>query len=104
MLTSLPLLAIFIYIIILLIKFHKSSNIEQNNQIIFLSGIILIFSGALGNFVDRIQNSCVLDFLDLHINNLHFFIFNIADFFISFGFFIILIDSIKKQYLFKKIY
>ena len=46
---------------------------------------ILIISGALGNIFDRIYYNAVPDFIDLHINDFHWFIFNIADIFISVG-------------------
>ena len=46
---------------------------------------ILIFGGALGNFYDRLFYKAVPDFIDFHINNFHWFIFNIADIFITTG-------------------
>ncbi len=46
---------------------------------------IIILGGSLGNLYDRIYYKAVPDFIDLHINNFHWFIFNIADIFISFG-------------------
>ena len=45
----------------------------------------LIFGGAIGNLFDRFYYSAVPDFIDLHINNLHWFVFNVADIFISIG-------------------
>ena len=45
----------------------------------------MIFGGSLGNIFDRLYYSAVVDFIDLHINNIHWFIFNIADIFISLG-------------------
>ena len=47
--------------------------------------LIFVLGGALGNFFDRIYYSAVPDFIDFHINNIHWFIFNVADIFISFG-------------------
>ena len=44
-----------------------------------------IFGGAIGNLFDRLYYSAVPDFIDLHINNLHWFVFNVADIFISIG-------------------
>jgi len=44
-----------------------------------------IFSGAVGNLFDRMYYSAVPDFIDLHINNYHWFIFNVADIFITIG-------------------
>ena len=48
-------------------------------------GFILIFGGSLGNIFDRIMYKSVPDFIDFHINNFHWFIFNVADIFITFG-------------------
>ena len=45
----------------------------------------MILGGSLGNLYDRINYKAVPDFIDLHINNFHWFIFNIADIFISLG-------------------
>ena len=47
--------------------------------------LLAVFSGALGNIFDRIYYSAVPDFIDLHLNNFHWFIFNIADIFITLG-------------------
>ena len=48
-------------------------------------GFILVFGGSLGNIFDRIMYKSVPDFIDFHINNLHWFIFNVADIFITTG-------------------
>jgi signal peptidase II len=45
----------------------------------------LVFGGAVGNLFDRFYYSAVPDFIDLHINNYHWFIFNVADIFITIG-------------------
>ena len=45
----------------------------------------IIFGGALGNLYDRIKYNAVPDFIDIHIGNYHWFIFNVADIFISIG-------------------
>ncbi len=46
---------------------------------------IMIIGGSLGNIFDRILYSAVPDFIDIHINNFHWFIFNVADIFITLG-------------------
>ena len=46
---------------------------------------MIVMGGALGNLFDRIYYSAVPDFIDFHINNFHWFIFNVADIFISLG-------------------
>ena len=45
----------------------------------------LILGGALGNFYDRIFYFAVPDFIDIHVNDYHWFTFNIADIFITIG-------------------
>ena len=45
----------------------------------------LIIGGSLGNLFDRIYYSAVPDFIDIHIGNFHWFIFNVADIFITLG-------------------
>ena len=47
--------------------------------------LLIVFGGALGNLYDRIFFKAVPDFIDLHVENFHWFIFNIADIFITFG-------------------
>ena len=58
----------------------------------------LILGGALGNFYDRLFYLAVPDFIDIHINNFHWFTFNIADIFITVGvIFLIVKDLIIKK-------
>ena len=47
--------------------------------------LLIVFGGALGNLFDRIFFNAVPDFIDLHLGDFHWFIFNIADIFITFG-------------------
>ncbi len=60
----------------------------------------MITGGALGNVFDRISNKAVPDFIDFHVGNFHWFIFNIADIFITIGVFLMilleLIDNNKE--------
>ena len=60
--------------------------------------IALIIGGALGNLFDRIYYYAVPDFIDLHLGNYHWFIFNVADIFITAGIMgVILIELLKKD-------
>ena len=45
----------------------------------------IVIGGSLGNLFDRIYYYAVPDFIDFHIGNFHWFIFNVADIFISIG-------------------
>jgi len=56
--------------------------------------LLIILGGALGNLFDRIYYSAVPDFIDLHINDFHWFIFNVADIFISIGIFCLIMVEI----------
>ena len=58
--------------------------------------LLMIFGGALGNLFDRIFYKAVPDFIDFHVGNFHWFIFNVADIFITLGvFFMILLELIE---------
>tara|TARA_B100000795_G_scaffold31426_1_gene20720 strand:- start:54 stop:554 length:501 start_codon:yes stop_codon:yes gene_type:complete len=67
-----------IIIIIILYTLWKNDNIQRY----FL---VLIAGGALGNFYDRVVYTAVPDFIDLHFNGFHWFVFNVADIFITVG-------------------
>ena len=57
--------------------------------------LLMILGGSIGNVFDRLFNRAVPDFIDFHIGNFHWFIFNIADVFITIGvIFMILIEII----------
>ena len=47
--------------------------------------LLIIIGGALGNLYDRIIFNGVLDFIDFHVGNFHWFIFNVSDIFITIG-------------------
>ena len=74
-------------IIIILIMMWKNDNVQRY----FLG---LVAGGALGNFYDRIVYTAVPDFIDIHINNFHWFIFNVADIFISLGVILLIITEL----------
>ncbi len=81
-------LTIFISIIIVFILFWiiKSKGIQKY-------ALSMISGGAMGNLFDRIFYQAVPDFIDLHINNFHWFIFNIADIFITIGVFLMILSE-----------
>tara|TARA_B110000027_G_C16030540_1_gene260617 strand:+ start:260 stop:760 length:501 start_codon:yes stop_codon:yes gene_type:complete len=73
-----------IIIIIILLMMWKNDNIQRY----FLA---LIVGGALGNFYDRIIYTAVPDFIDLHFHGFHWFVFNVADIFITIGVFCLIL-------------
>ena len=68
---------VFITIIILWLA-SKSKGLEKFSYLI-------IIGGSLGNLFDILYYSSVIDFIDVIYNNFHWFIFNVADIFISLG-------------------
>ena len=59
---------------------------------------IMIIGGSFGNVFDRIFYSAVPDFIDIHFNNFHWFIFNVADIFVTLGIFcLISIEIFSKK-------
>ena len=82
------ILTILILIIIILIMFMitKCEGLKKYS-------LLMILGGALGNVFDRIMYKAVPDFIDFHIGNFHWFIFNIADLFITIGVFFMIISE-----------
>ena len=71
-------LMISLIIIVILFMMWKNDNVQRY----FLA---LVAGGALGNLYDRIVYNAVPDFIDLHFYGFHWFVFNIADIFITVG-------------------
>ena len=71
-------LIIAIIIIVLIIMSSKSRGFKRYS-------LLIIVGGALGNLHDRIFFNAVPDFIDFHIGNFHWFIFNVSDIFITLG-------------------
>lgn len=87
-LLSLLIATIIIFIFFMIIR---NGNIKRYP-------LLMIFSGAIGNLYDRIVYKAVPDFIDFHVGEFHWFIFNVADIFISLGvFFMILLELIDNN-------
>ena len=66
--------------------------------------LALIIGGSLGNLLDRIYYHAVPDFIDLHLANYHWFVFNVADIFITLGIIgLILAELTKKEKISKNV-
>ena len=60
--------------------------------------LALVIGGSLGNLFDRIYYYAVPDFIDFHIGDFHWFIFNVADIFITIGIiYLMFIEFLKKK-------
>ena len=84
-------LIIAIIIIVLVIMSLKSQGFKRYS-------LLMIVGGALGNLHDRIFFNAVPDFIDFHVENFHWFIFNVSDIFITFGIIsMVIIELIEKD-------
>ena len=82
---------ILIIILIILIMSIKSYGFKKYS-------LLMILGGALGNVFDRLYYKAVPDFIDFHIGNFHWFIFNVADIFITIGIiFMVIIELFNKN-------
>ena len=86
---SYDILTLFIFFIIVIIFFMmtKSEGLKRYS-------FLMILGGAVGNIFDRIFSKSVPDFIDFHIGNFHWFIFNTADIFISIGVFFVILSEL----------
>tara|TARA_Y100001935_G_C17143538_1_gene426814 strand:- start:74 stop:562 length:489 start_codon:yes stop_codon:yes gene_type:complete len=83
-----------IIIFVILILFIMLNRAERLNRF----AIIMVLGGALGNLFDRIFYSAVPDFVEIYYKSFHWFIFNVADIFITFGVFcLIYVELIGKD-------
>ena len=82
------LIIILVTLVIIWITF-KSKGLEK---ICYL----MIIGGSFGNLFDRLYYSSVIDFIDISYNNFHWFIFNVADIFITLGVIILIVLEFLK--------
>ena len=88
----------FIAAIVILVAFRKL----RDDQKLAHTSLALIFSGAVGNLIDRIRLGEVIDFLDAHWYRHHWPAFNIADSLICVGVFLLAIDLYLEEKRLKK--
>ena len=67
-----------VVILIIFVMLNRSEGLKKYS-------LLMILGGALGNFYDRIIFEAVPDFIDFHVENFHWFIFNVSDIFICLG-------------------
>lgn len=84
-------LIIFFVLVFLISQYLRTKDIFQK------FAFIMIFSGGLGNFLERIYHGHVTDYLHLHINNYSLFIFNFADALITLGAIIIVFTILNNN-------
>lgn len=84
-------LALIVSVIIL----RWLANLPRRDWLMGIA-LSLVLGGALGNVWDRLQYRYVVDFLDFHLGDWHFAIFNVADSAITIGAFLIILGWLRK--------
>ena len=79
--------------IAILVAFHKLRNDQRLAQV----SLAMIFSGAVGNLIDRARMGEVIDFLDVHWYRHHWPAFNVADSLICMGVFLLALDMLLED-------
>ncbi|ERJ13830.1 signal peptidase II [Haloplasma contractile] len=72
-------------LVLLVLSYMLKKDGDITNKPLFTWGILLMISGAIGNFIDRIWREEVVDFLDFYIFNYNFPVFNVADMCLTIG-------------------
>ena len=83
---------ITLVILVVLVLFYIK---EAKYNLFMQVAITLLFAGALGNFIDRVFNGEVVDFIDTNIFGYDFPIFNIADSSLTIGVIFVIIALLK---------
>ena len=83
----------------ILITFYLFSLLKDKefDEPFYQISLLLIIGGAIGNIIDRIFRGYVIDFIDFHINNVHWYVFNLADSSVTIGLLFLLYSSIIIQ-------
>ena len=69
---------IILILVFIIFEIKKNKGLKKYS-------FIMVLGGAIGNLTDRLIYKAVPDFIDFHVGNFHWFIFNIADVFITLG-------------------
>ena len=81
---TLIIITIIIAILVMLIKIDGFKKYS----------LLFVLGGSLGNLFDRVYYSAVPDFIDFHIRDFHWFVFNVADIFITLGIICLILEEI----------
>jgi signal peptidase II len=84
---------IILPILITIYLFYLLKNEEFQDKFSQIA-LFLIIAGAVGNIIDRIFRGYVVDFIDFHLNDMHWYVFNIADSSVTIGLIFLLYSSI----------
>jgi len=70
---------------------------SRHESYLMIVSLTLIFSGAVGNLIDRIRFGAVVDFVDIYIGTAHWPAFNVADSSITVGAVLLFWEMIKSS-------
>lgn len=79
--------------IVIIIAYNKLREDQKLAQV----SLSMIFSGAVGNLIDRVRLGEVIDFLDAHWYQHHWPAFNVADSLICVGVFLLAYDMLREE-------
>ena len=85
---------IILILVFIIFEIKKNKGLKKYS-------FIMVLGGAVGNLTDRLVYKAVPDFIDFHVGNFHWFIFNIADVFITLGIMFIIFNElfvVKKKH------
>jgi signal peptidase II len=86
--------AIALAALLAIVFFSRKLDASQKGVRLILS---MVMGGILGNFIDRLYNGSVVDFLEVYWRHYHWPTFNVADSAISAGIILLLVDSLRPQ-------
>lgn len=69
----------------------------RDEQRLAQAALAMIFSGAVGNLIDRVRMGEVIDFLDVYWKSYHWPAFNIADSLICVGVALVALDMLREE-------
>ena len=95
--SSSEIIKVILIIIIITALLFIINEFKKSESPALKYGFIFILSGGFGNLLERIFRGSVTDFLHLRIENFSFFVFNLADLFITLGAIVIIIQWIENQ-------
>lgn len=85
---------ITVIVLLMILYFYKKEAVSRPFMQL---GLTLVFSGAVGNFIDRLFRGNVVDFIDTKIINYDFPIFNIADACLTIGVLVLLYEMLVNE-------
>ncbi|TVP96021.1 MAG: signal peptidase II [Acholeplasmatales bacterium] len=66
---------------------YLAKDMHFRQRFFYSTGLMLLSGGALGNFIDRVRQGFVVDFIDVYIFSYNFPVFNVADIALTIGMF-----------------